>query len=91
MFSINFKLQTDLQEFLNFITLSISAMIFSWCNILTILCIVLVMNNVTMADEEEETEADENICPPGKGTSLVIIKTLYFMNDFKILKKFNMK
>ena len=26
---------------------------------------VLVMNNVTMADEEEETEADENICPPG--------------------------
>ena len=23
------------------------------------------MNNVTMADEEEETEADENICPPG--------------------------
>lgn len=25
-----------------------------------------VMNNVTMADEEEETEADENICPPGK-------------------------
>ncbi|XP_062580615.1 E3 ubiquitin-protein ligase MYCBP2-like [Saccostrea cucullata] len=25
-----------------------------------------VINNVTMADEEEETEPDENICPPGK-------------------------
>lgn len=40
------------------------------------------MNNVTMADEEEETEADENICPPGKGTSLVIIKTFYLMKQF---------
>ena len=31
---------------------------------------ISVINNVTMADEEEETEADENICPPGMKTTL---------------------
>lgn len=44
------------------------------------------MNNVTMADEEEETEADENICPPGKGTSLVIIKLFTKWSNFKFWK-----
>lgn len=39
------------------------------------------MNNVTMADEEEETEADENICPPGKGTSLVLINLALLLNE----------
>lgn len=42
---------------------------------------VVVMNNVTMADEEEETEADENICPPGKGTSLVLINLALLLNE----------
>ena len=46
---------------------------------------VLVMNNVTMADEEEETEADENICPPGMFLSTTI-KVLRYVSDQRLIK-----